>query len=122
MVKKQTSNNKYRTLASNIVILGIGQFGSKLLVYVMLNFYTSMLDKAAYGDLTNVINAASIFISVFTLSIADGVLRFALEKNNDGKGVFSIGINVAVCGMAVFAAFIPLVGLIPMLKIGRAHV
>lgn len=116
MVKKQTSNNKYRTLASNIVILGIGQFGSKLLVYVMLNFYTSMLDKAAYGDLTNVINAASIFISVFTLSIADGVLRFALEKNNDGKGVFSIGINVAVCGMAVFAAFIPLVGLIPMLK------
>lgn len=110
------SNNKYRTLASNIVILGIGQFGSKLLVYVMLNFYTSMLDKGAYGDLTNVINAASIFISVFTLSIADGVLRFALEKNNDGKGVFSIGINVAVCGMAVFAAFIPLVGLIPMLK------
>lgn len=116
MVKKQTSNNKYRTLASNIFILGIGQFGSKLLVYVMLNFYTSMLDKGAYGDLTNVINAASIFISVFTLSIADGVLRFALEKNNDGKGVFSIGINVVVCGMAVFAAFIPLVGLIPMLK------
>lgn len=116
MVKKQTSNNKYRTLASNIFILGIGQFGSKLLVYVMLNFYTSMLDKGAYGDLTNIINAASIFISVFTLSIADGVLRFALEKNNDGKGVFSIGINVVVCGMAVFAAFIPLVGLIPMLK------
>ena len=82
------SNNKYRTLASNIIILGIGQFGSKLLVYVMLNFYTSMLGEAAYGDLTNIINAASLFISVFTLSIADGVLRFALEKNNDGKGVF----------------------------------
>lgn len=110
------SNNKYRTLASNIVILGIGQFGSKLLVYVMLNFYTSMLGEAAYGDLNNIINAASLFISVFTLSIADGVLRFALEKNNDGKGVFSIGINVVLCGMFVFAAFTPLVGLIPMLK------
>ena len=110
------SKNKYRTLASNIIILGIGQFGSKLLVYVMLNFYTSMLGKAAYGDLTNIINAASLFISVFTLSIADGVLRFALEKKNDGKGVFSIGINVVLCGMVVFAAFTPLVGLLPMLK------
>lgn len=110
------SNNKYRTLAGNIIVLGIGQFGSKMLVYVMLNFYTSMLDKAAYGDLTNIINAASIFISVFTLSIADGVLRFALEKNNDGKGVFSIGINVAVIGMVIFAVVTPLIGLIPMLK------
>lgn len=110
------SNNKYRTLAGNIIILGIGQFGSKLLVYVMLNFYTSMLGEAAYGDLTNIINAASLFISVFTLSIADGVLRFALEKNNDGKGVFSIGINVVLCGMFVFAAATPLVGLLPMLK------
>lgn len=110
------SNNKYRTLAGNIIVLGIGQFGSKMLVYVMLNFYTSMLDKAAYGDLTNIINAASIFISVFTLSIADGVLRFALEKKNDGKGVFSIGINVAVIGMVIFAVATPLIGLIPMLK------
>lgn len=110
------SNNKYRTLAGNIIVLGIGQFGSKMLVYVMLNFYTSMLDKAAYGDLTNIINAASIFISVFTLSIADGVLRFALEKKNDGKGVLSIGVNVAVIGMVIFAAFTPIVGLIPMLK------
>lgn len=110
------SNNKYRTLAGNIIVLGIGQFGSKMLVYVMLNFYTSMLDKAAYGDLTNIINAASIFISVFTLSIADGVLRFALEKKNDGKGVFSIGINVAVIGMVIFAVVTPLIGLIPMLK------
>jgi len=110
------SNNKYRTLAGNIIVLGIGQFGSKLLVYVMLNFYTSMLDKAAYGDLTNIINAASIFISVFTLSIADGVLRFALEKKNDGKGVFSIGINVVIIGMVIFAVVTPLIGLIPMLK------
>lgn len=110
------SNNKYRTLAGNILVLGLGQFGSKLLVYVMLNFYTSMLGKAAYGDLTNIINAAAICISIFTLSIADGVLRYALDKNNDGKGVLSIGINVVVCGMVVFAAFTPLVGLIPMLS------
>ena len=67
--------NKYKTLAGNIIILGIGQFGSKLLVYVMLKFYTSMLGTAGYGDMTNIINASSLLISVVTLSIADGVLR-----------------------------------------------
>ncbi len=108
--------NKYKTLAGNIIILGIGQFGSKLLVYVMLKFYTSMLGTAGYGDMTNIINASSLLISVVTLSIADGVLRFALEKSNDGSMVYSIGINVTLCGIVIFAAFVPLVGLIPMLK------
>ncbi|MCH5195364.1 MAG: polysaccharide biosynthesis C-terminal domain-containing protein [Oscillospiraceae bacterium] len=115
MSNKPDSQNRYRTLAGNIVILGIGQFSSKLLVYVMLKFYTSMLGTSGYGDMTNLINAGSLLISVFSLSIAEGVLRFALEKNNDGRMVFSIGINIAVCGCVVFAAFVPLVGLIPML-------
>lgn len=108
--------NKYKALAGNIVILAIGQFGSKLLVYVMLRFYTSMLGTAGYGDMTNIINASSLLISIVTLSIADGVLRFALEKNNDGGMVYSIGLNVTICGVVLFAAFVPLVGLIPMLK------
>lgn len=115
MSEKPNSQNRYRTLAGNVIILGIGQFSSKLLVYVMLKFYTSMLGTAGYGDMTNIINAGALLISVFSLSIAEGVLRFALEKNNNGKMVFSIGINVAVCGCVVFAAFVPLVGLIPML-------
>ncbi len=116
MSDKPNSQNRYRTLAGNIIILGIGQFSSKLLVYVMLKFYTSMLGTAGYGDMTNIINAGSLLISVFSLSIAEGVLRFALEKNNNGKMVFSIGINIAFCGCVVFGAFVPLVGLIPMLK------
>ena len=33
--------NKYQTLANNTIVLAIGQFSSKLLVYVMLRFYTS---------------------------------------------------------------------------------
>lgn len=99
-----------------MLVLAIGQFSSKLLVYVMLKFYTEKLGAAGYGDMTNVINAASLLISVVTLSIADGVLRFALEKSTNGRMVFSIGINVCLIGCAVFAPLVPLVGLIPMLK------
>lgn len=107
--------NKYQTLASNTIILAIGQFGSKLLVYVMLKFYTSMLGADGFGDVNNIINASSLLISVVTLSINEGVLRYALDKANNGKHVFSIGINVALVGLVIFAAAVPLIGFIDML-------
>ena len=108
--------NKYRALAGNMLVLTIGQFSSKLLVYVMLNFYTSMLGKAGFGTMNLVVSTGGLLISIVTLSIAAGVLRFALEKNNNGKMVYSIGINVCLIGCAIFALFVPLVGMIPMLK------
>ena len=82
--------NKYQKLASNTIILAIGQFGSKLLVYFMLKYYTSMLGVDGFGDVNNIINASSLLISVVTLSINEGVLRFALDRSNNGKHVLSI--------------------------------
>ncbi|MDE6731428.1 MAG: oligosaccharide flippase family protein, partial [Oscillospiraceae bacterium] len=99
-----------------MLVLTIGQFSSKLLVYVMLKFYTSMLGEAGFGKMNIIISTAGLLISVVTLSIADGVLRFALEKNNNGKMVYSIGVNVCVVGSIVFAALTPVIGMIPMLK------
>ncbi len=108
--------NKYQTLGSNIVILAIGQFGSKLLVYVMLKFYTSILGTDGFGDVNNIINASSLLISVVTLSINEGVLRYALDKANNGRHVLSIGINTAIIGLVIFAAAVPLIGFIEMLN------
>lgn len=99
-----------------MLILTIGQFSSKLLVYVMLKFYTSMLGEAGFGTMNIIVSTAGLLISVVTLSIADGVLRFALEKNNNGKMVYSIGINICLVGGLIFALFVPLIGMVPMLK------
>lgn len=108
--------NSYQKLANNTVILAIGQFSSKILVYVMLKFYTNMLGTDGFGDVNNIINASSLLISVVTLSINEGVLRFALDKANSGKQVLSIGINVALVGLLIFSAAVPLVGMIDMLS------
>lgn len=108
--------NKYQTLANNTIVLAIGQFSSKLLVYIMLRFYTSMLGDSGFGQVSNIVNASALLISVVTLSISEGVLRYALDRDGKGPHVLSIGINVALIGLVVFAAFVPLVGMIPMLK------
>ena len=109
--------NKYQKLASNTFILALGQFGSKFLVYIMLRFYTSWLGTDGFGDVNNIINASALLISVVTLSINEGVLRYALDKNIAKKNhVFSIGINVAMIGLTLFTAFVPLIGMIDMLS------
>ena len=41
--------NKYQMLAGNTVKLGLGTFGSKLLVFLMVRFYTEFLPPADYG-------------------------------------------------------------------------
>lgn len=108
--------NKYQTLANNTIVLAIGQFSSKLLVYVMLKYYTDVLGDSGFSQVTNIVNASALLISVVTLSISEGVLRYALDRDGKGPHVLSIGINTALIGLVVFAAFVPLVGLVPMLK------
>ncbi len=108
--------DRYRRLAGNTLVLAIGQFGSKFLVYIMLRFYTEWLGAEGYGNVRNIINASSLLITVVTLSIAEGVFRYALDRKNNGKMVFSIAINIVMCGLLIFTAFVPVIGLIPMLK------
>ncbi len=99
-----------------MLILAVGQLSSKLLVYVMLRFYTSVLGTAGYGEMTVIVNACDLLISVVSLSIASGVMRFALDERNNGKMVFSIGINTILAGSVFFLAATPLIGMIPVLK------
>jgi len=109
-------SNKYQTLAGNMVILAIGQLSSKLLVYVMLKFYQNALGTEGYGQMGNIIYACDLLITVVSLSMSSGVLRYALEKSNDGSAVLSTAINIVLASSVVFVLFVPLIELIPMLK------
>ncbi len=42
--------NKYRTLATNTLLLSIGTFGSKLLVFFTVRFYTGYLPPRGIRD------------------------------------------------------------------------
>ena len=41
--------NKYKTLLSNTLLISIGTFGSKILVFFMVRFYTGYLTPSDYG-------------------------------------------------------------------------
>ena len=73
------SNNKYKTLVSNTMLISLGTFGSKLLVFFMVRFYTSYLTPADYGTADLITQTANLLFPLISLGITDGVFRFAVE-------------------------------------------
>lgn len=102
--------NKYQKLASNTIILAIGQFSSKILSFVLTLLYANLgwFPPESMNSATNITNTANLLVVIFTISIVDGVIRYALERGNDGKQVLSIGISVALTGVLILLPFTPL--------------
>ena len=104
--------NRYKTLASNTIILALGQFGSKLLVLFLMRFYQSMLGESGYGEINTIIDTATLLMAFATLSIGESIIRFGLDKAYNNAQVFSIGVKVTVAGTIACIVFIPALGLL----------
>lgn len=81
--------NKYQTLAGNTVKLGLGTFGSRVLVFLMVRFYTEHLSPADYGTADLITQTANLLIPLLSLGITDAA------------GVFTAGLFVVLAGGAL---------------------
>ncbi len=104
--------NKYKTLLSNTMLISIGTFGSKLLVFFMVRFYTGYLSPADYGTADLLTQTANLLFPVISMGITDGVFRFALDRTEDCQSVFSVGFYTITFGGLLFAAIIPILHLV----------
>ena len=104
--------NKYKKLALNTVIVGIGTFSSKVLVFLLVPIYTNILSPAQYGDADLISQTATLLIPIITLDIADAVIRFGLDNDMNSQSVFSTGILTNLCGYALFLVFYPIINMI----------
>lgn len=108
--------NRYKKLFSDTVVLAIGTFGSKLLVFVLMPLYTAWLTTAEYGAAELLTSAANLLLPIACVGVSTGIFRFAAEKENDQKKVLSTGIFLLLCGLLAFLLLSPLLSLIPYLK------
>ena len=72
--------NKYKYLLKNTGLATIGGLGSKILVYLLVRFYTSVLTTEEYGLASTVSETATLLLPVISLGIADAVFRFAMDR------------------------------------------
>ena len=105
--------DKYKKLLSNTLILSIGTFSSKLLVYFLMPLYTAILSTEQYGTADLITNAANLLIPFCCIGITHGVFRFAADEDENNKVVFSSGVTVLLLASAAFLLVSPLISFIP---------
>lgn len=108
--------NKYKTLLSNTLLISIGTFGSKILVFFMVRFYTGYLTPSDYGTADLITQTANLLFPIISLGITDGVFRFALDNERGRRSVFTVGFITITAGSVFFLAVIPLLNTVKEFK------
>lgn len=104
--------NRYKKLFSDTLILGLGTFGSKLLVFLLMPFYTAWLSTDQYSTAELITSTANLLIPLACVGIANGIFRFAADRASNKAEVFSSSIALLLGGSCVFLILSPLLGLI----------
>lgn len=104
--------NKYKTLMSNTLLISLGTFGSKILVFLMVRFYTEYLSTSDYSTADLITQTANLLFPIISFGITEGVFRFALDSSAHKKSVFSYGFLTISLGALLFFAIAPVLGLV----------
>lgn len=83
---------KTEKLIKNTGILAVGNFGSKILIFLLVPLYTAVLTVDEYGSYDILISTISLLIPILTLNISDAILRFPIDKNADNPKIIHTGI------------------------------
>lgn len=98
-----------KDLFKNTAIFAISNFSSKLLVFLMLPLYTSVLSTDEYGRADLVIAVTTFLLPLLTLSIADATLRFGMDKRISPQRVFSQSFGVCTVGVILLTIITPVI-------------
>ncbi len=102
--------SKYKKLISNTAILGIGTFSSKVLVYLLMRFYTEYLTTEQFSSADLVTQSGYFLMPLACCGIVDSIFRFTLDRSSkeDLKRVFSTGFNILMLSSIAFLVLSPM--------------
>ncbi len=105
--------DKYKKLLSNTLIISIGTFSSKLLVYFLMPLYTAILSAEQYGTADLITNAANLLIPFCCIGITHGVFRFSADNEENHKTILSSGVCVLLISSGAFIVLSPFIAFVP---------
>lgn len=99
--------NREKTLVKNTFIYAIGNFGSKILSFLLLPFYTYYLSTNDYGYYDLITAALSLLIPLVTFQVNDGLYRYLLgaENDNEGSEIISNSFFITIRNLVLFNIF-----------------
>ena len=97
--------NQY--LMKNTIIFAIGNFGTKMISFFLVPLYTNLLSTGEYGIVDLILTIGTVLIPFLTFNIADGIMRFALDKDADYTQITGIGIIMMIFSTAAIFLLMP---------------
>ena len=110
---------KYSYLLKNIGLLTLSSFASKILSFLLVPLYTSVLTTKQYGIYDMFNTTILLLIPILTVDIVDAVLRFSLDTDTDSNEVLLIGhrqIVISIVGIGCFLGVNWFINLLPTVK------
>lgn len=101
--------NIYTTLFSDTAAFVISNFASKILVFLLLPLYTSILTTEEYGIADLITNTVNVIYPILTLSIMEATLRFAFDENANKSEVLTNSLFIIGISEAIIILFTPFV-------------
>lgn len=108
--------NPYKSLMANTVLFGISTFGARFLTFLLTPFYTRILSSAEYGVTDLLLQTGNLIIPIASVGIANGVIRYGLERSTDKNSVFTTGLLTASAGFVVLLLLSPLLDRVAFLS------
>lgn len=93
----------------------LGQFSNKILSFLLVPLYTSILSTEDYGVFDLIGTTCSLLSPILTIVAADAVMRFCLDKNYKKPHVLTIGMLFVAIGSVLLLASYPIFRMIDML-------
>lgn len=95
-------NSRYSRLAKNSIIFAIANFGSSILRFLIVPFYTFYLSTAEYGTVDTLTTTVSLLMPVMLLAIQEATLRFTLDNKYDKLSVLQNALLIFCIGSIFF--------------------
>lgn len=97
----------------NTVVFAIGSFGSKILLLLLNKLYTHNIAPADNSTKGLLEITANFIIPIVTLSIAEAVIRYGLDREFDKREIFTSACITELAGMLGLVLLSPLLTLLP---------
>lgn len=109
-------NNKYKRLMKNSAVFMIANFGSKLLSFILVPFYTHVLSTGEYGTVDALIATVSLFSPIATFGIGDVIVMYLSKKEYAAKKIFMNATVLIILGNVLVAFVYPILFLTNIFK------
>ena len=94
---------RYKYLANHIALFSISNFVSKILVFLLVPFYTSVLTTHEYGIADIMQVTLLLLVPALTMNMGEAALRFGIEKEEKRADILRVGLKYSGAAMLFVA-------------------